>query len=319
MEANDKISVCKKYNIAVVLLLVIYFPHIIHAQQYDTVSVFNMPISLDTIVIKSGFDVGAFIKRVRNDTTFYKAFRSMHLKSYQSKNEIKVYDKKGEVIAGWNADAVQEYKNKCRQTRFISQRTTGDYYKKNGDNNYYTSELYDYLFFTKKAVCNENDIVAGAMETYGKGQMEKNKYQLKQLIFNPGSRIKGIPFMGDRVSIFDDGEMEHYNFKIWADTISSQDCYVFRVTPKAGHEHKVIYNELTTWFRKEDYSILARDYALSYGTLFYDFDVKMNVRTSLIDAKLYPTYIAYDGNWHIFTKKRERVKFKNTISYEAIK
>ena len=97
--------------------------------------------------------------------------------------------------------------------------------------------------------------------------------------------------------------------------LDGEPCYQFRITPKSGFENKVLYDELTTWFRKRDYSIVARNYSLSYHTMLYDFDVRMKVRTKQIGAKLYPTRIDYDGNWHIFTKKRERAKFTLDITY----
>ena len=192
---------------------------------------------------------------------------------------------------------------------------SGDFYKRNGNYNYYTAELYDYLFFAKTPVCGETDIIGSSMEDRGKGQLEKNKYELKQLIFNPGAKIGGIPFMGERASIFDPEEAGKYNFKISREMLDEVECYVFRISPKKEYLRKVIYNELDTWFRKSDYSIVARNYSLSYHTFFYDFDVSMKVRTRQILGKLYPTYINYDGDWHVFPKKRERVQFRAEIAY----
>lgn len=286
-----------------------------YAQQYDTSSIFKEPITLDTFVIKSGFDVHAFIRRVRSDTTFYKAFRSMHLVPYTAVNNITAYDKKGRVAAAYYSKTLQDVQSGCRTTKVLEEQTSGDFYTRKGDYNYYTAELFAYLFLTKGVVCNENDIVAGAMNEYGKGQLEKRKYELKQLIFNPGSKVSGIPFMSDRASIFDADEAKRYNFSIVKDLYDSVDCYVFRITPKKEYEHNVLYNDLTTWFRKSDYSILARNYSLSYHTLVYDFNVTMKVRTSQKGNKLYPTRIDYDGDWHVFTKKRERVKFSVAMAY----
>jgi len=285
-----------------------------HAQQPDT-SVFTFPLQLDSFVVKSGFDINAFIRRVQTDTTFYKSFRSMRVVNYTATNDIKVYDKGNKIAASLTGTTQQVIKNKCRSMKVITQSTTGDFYKRNGDYNYYTAELYDYLFFTKGNVCNENDVVGNTMNVKGKGQMEKNKYQLKQLIFNPGAKISGVPFMGDRASIFDLGEAAKYNFKVSSQTYDGQDCYVFEIKPKQGMEHSVVYNGLTTWFRKSDYTILARDYSLSYSTLFYDFDVRMKVRTIQVGKKLLPARIEYNGNWHVFSKKRERVNFTMVAAY----
>ena len=303
-----------KIAYSVVLLHILLSATIAYAQN-DTGSMFKVPVQLDSIVVKSGFDINAFIRRVKNDTTFYKAFKSMHLVPYTAANDIKAYDKNNNISASLQSRTKQNIKNRCRTTQVLEQKVTGDMLKRNGDYNYYTAELFAYLFFAKDPVCNETDIVAGAMDDRGKGQMEKSKYQLKQLIFNPGAKVSGVPFMGDRASIFDEGEAEKYDFKVVQDMYDGQECFVFRITPKKGYERKVIYNELTTWFRKSDFTILARDYSLSYSTLVYDFDVRMKVRTKQINDRLYPVSIDYDGNWHVFTKKRERVIFSVVIDY----
>ena len=303
-----------KKTILFLLFFACFLPMHGNAQKQDT-SIFSQPILLDSFVIRSGFDINAFIRRVQRDTTFYKAFRSLHLVPNTAINDFKVYDDHGAVMASMHSDTKQEVVNHCRQTKVKDEQTTGDFYKHNGGYNYYTAELFAYLFFSKEPVCNENDIVAGAMDERGKGQMEKSKYELKQLIFNPGAKVSGVPFMGDRASIFEPGEAEKYDFKIVQDQYEGQDCFVFKITPKAGYEYAVIYDELTTWFRKSDYSIVARDYSLSYHTLVYDFDVHMKVRTKQVGNKLYPTSIDYDGNWHVVTKKRERVKFNVQITY----
>jgi hypothetical protein len=279
------------------------------------VSIFSQPVSLDTFVVKSGFDVNAFIRRVRTDTTFYKAFRSIHLVPYNAVNDIRAYDKTGKIIASEFTRTKQKVINHCRSMEVLERKTTGDFYRRNGNYNYYTAELFAHLFYTKDSVCNENDIVAGALTENGASQIEKRSYQLKQLIFNPGTKVSGIPFVSDRASIFDPEEAEKYNFKIEQAEYEGQKCYVFSIMPKTAYLHKVIYDELITWFRKSDYSIVARNYALSYNTLIYDFSVKMQVRTRQINGKLYPVFVSYDGDWHIFGKKRERVRFTTDLNF----
>ena len=290
-------------------------PFFCHAQRYDTASKFSQVITLDSFVVKSGFDVNAFIRRVQADTTFYKAFKSLHFIEYTAINEIRVFDKGNEVSASLHSKTKQEIKGHCRSTKVLEQQTTGDFFKRNGDYNYYTAGLFAYLFFAPDPVCNESDIVAGSLNERTKGTMGKSEYELKQLIFNPGAKVNGVPFMGDRASIFDEDEARKYDFKITLEKYNDDDCYVFRITPKSGYERQALFNELTTWFRKSDYSIVARNYALSYHTLVYDFDVRMQVRTKQIGNKLYPTHIDYNGNWHVLTKKRERVKFAVDITY----
>ena len=284
-------------------------------QHYDTVSVFNLPIQMDEVVIKSGWDINAFIKRVKTDSTFYKAFRSMRLVPYTAINEIKVLGKGNKTIASLHSKTQQKINKGCRSMEVLEEKTSGHFYTSKGKYNYYTAELYAYLFFTKGIICGENDIVRGELQDKGKGKLEKSKYQLKQLIFNPGTKISGVPMMGDKASVFDPEQAKKYDFKVSIEQYEGQDCYVFKLSPKKGEESNVVFNELKTWFRKSDYAILARDYSLSYNTMLYDFDVVMKVRMQLIRGQLLPVHIGYFGNWHVLTQKRENVIFTASISY----
>jgi hypothetical protein len=285
------------------------------AQQPDTISRFSLPVELDSFVVASGFDVNAFITRVRTDTTFYKSFKSLHLVGYTAENEFRAFDKEGTTTASMHSRTRQIREGKCRTTKVLEEHTTGDYYDRHHDYNYYTARLFAFLFFTDTPRCNENDIVAGSLDVHGTGKLEKSAWEMKQLIFNPGSPVSGVPFAGRKAALFDAGESEKYTFKISREVFDGVPCFVFRITPRPGYERRVIYNELTTWFRQSDYTIVARDYSLSYSTLVYDFDVTMKVRTRQIGDKLFPTSLSYDGNWHILTRRRERVKFNVAIAY----
>lgn len=289
----------------------------VSAAAQDT-SIFKYPIQMDEVVISAandGWDVKGFIERVQNDTTFYKAFKSMRVTSYNATNDIKVYNRRGRVRASLYSLTQQKAWDGCRTMDVLSEQVTGNFYKRDKEYRYYTAELYAYLFFTEDTLCGQDDIVAGAMSDREDGKIGKHKQQLKQLIFNPGSDIAGVPFMGDKAAIFQPDIAKMYNFKLSSEEYDGEDCYVFRAIPKAEYKEDIVYNNLATWFRKSDYSIVARDYSLSYSTLVYDFDVHMKVRTHEVMGKLLPTKIEYDGNWHVFTQKRERVKFTATIVY----
>lgn len=281
-------------------------------------SIFALPIQMDEVSIsaaRGGWDVGAFIRRVQNDTTFYKAFKSLRVVSWGAVNDIRIFDKKGRIQASLYSRTQQTAVKGCRSMKTSEEQVTGNFYKRNGDYNYFTAELYAYLFFTKGTVCGEHDVVAGAMSQRGKGQMEKAKFQLKQLIFNPGAKISGIPFIGNKASIFDPEVAKMYDFKLLSVEYAGDDCWLFRALPKKEYTDEVVYNELSTWFRKSDYSIMARDYSLSFRTMVYDFDVKMKVRCVPRAGRLLPTRIDYTGNWRVATKGRERAAFTTEFSY----
>ncbi|MBN9481790.1 MAG: hypothetical protein BGO70_04915 [Bacteroidetes bacterium 43-93] len=300
------------------LFLALIFCTTAASAQYKDSSIFKFPIKMDDVVIKAvrkGWDVNGFIRRVKNDTTFYKAFKGLHIATFNAINDIRVYDSKGKIKASLYSKTKQTYAGGCRTMQVLEEKTTGDFYTRRRRYNYYTAELYSFLFFTQGKKCGENDIVGSGIAREEGGKNESNSYKLKQLMFNPGGRVTGIPFMGDKSAIFDPSVEKMYDFRLTSDDYQGEECYVFKAIPKKEYADDVVYNEFTTWFRKSDYSIVARDYSLSYKTLVYDFDVRMRVRMTRANGKMLPGYLEYDGNWHVFTKGRERVKFTTQLSY----
>ena len=56
-------------------------------------------VNLTEVIIRSDLNVARFINQVKNDTTFYKAFRNLHILGFTSWNDIRIRDKKGSVKA----------------------------------------------------------------------------------------------------------------------------------------------------------------------------------------------------------------------------
>ena len=298
-----------------VLLFALLAVHCTGLSAQDT-SRFN--IEMDEVVvgdIKGGWDVNAFIRRVRTDTTFFKAFKGLRVVSHTAANDIKILNKRGGTQASYASRTRTTVSRGCRSMTTSDERVTGDFFKRHGDYRYFTAELYAYLFFTEGTICGDNDIVAGSLGARGAGSIEKAKYQLKQLIFNPGSKIQGIPLIGNKASIFEPEMARKYNFRLMSVEYAGEPCYLFRALPKKEYVDDVVYNELSTWFRKSDYSIMARDYSLSYRTPVYDFDVKMRVRLTPVGSRNLPSRIEYDGNWRVATQGRERGRFSTVFTY----
>ena len=59
--------------------------------------------------------------------------------------------------------------------------------------------------FLQKIKCVVKPILSQALQRNVKSKkgIEKHKEQLKMLFFNPGKKIPGIPFIGDKIAIFD--------------------------------------------------------------------------------------------------------------------
>ncbi len=304
-----------RLHVAVVLMFL--FLYGASLGQDSSVTVGNKVVVLKEVIVRSNLNAARFIQRVQDDSTFYKAFKNLRILGYSSLNDIRMFGKKERVIASLQSETRQTVARGCRSMRTISETTTGDMYSKDGSLNYYTAELYASLFFTKDTICGETNTVGNiALSNKGKSGIEKHKEQLKMLFFNPGKKIPGIPFIGDKIAIFENAS-DLYDFEIDMQELKGEMCYVFRAVPRADlrrrEKDRIVINEMTTWFNIENWDILARNYSLSYRAGVYDFDVDIQVELGHFNNLLVPTLMKYNGNWDVVFKKRERAVFTATL------
>ncbi len=298
------------------LCFISFFPALLFAQNDTTdLEALSRMTTLSEVVIRSDLNTVKLLKRIKEDTTFYKAFRNLRVLSFTSINDIKMLNKKGNIQASLYSKTKQKRENGCRTMEVLEERTTGDMYKK-GRLNYFTAELYAGLFFTNGKVCGENNVVAGIERNVrGKSGIEKHKEQLKMMFFNPGKKIPGIPFIGDKIDIFNPDVAKHYNFSIDMGEINGQNCYVMKIIPRDDvDKDKVVFDNITTWFNEKTMEIVARNYDLSYNTPAYDFDVHMEVLMTKYKNYVVPQVLRYKGNWKVIFQDRERAVFTATLS-----
>ena len=298
------------------LLILLIIPSCLFAQQKKdtTIKVNENYVTLSEIVVNNKLDVAAFIERVKNDTTFYKAFRNLRVIGYTALNDIRMLDKNGNIEASLRSKTKQVRTGNCRKMQVLNQAVTGDMYDNAGNFNYYTAQMYAGLFFTKDSVCGENNIVKGSeFSTNGLSGMDKHKEQLKMLFFNPGKKINGLPFISNKTPIFDESMADKYDMSIDIKEYNSVPCYVFIIKAKKGKESSVVINEMTTWFNEKTFEIVARNYSLSYDAGVYDFKVDMEVQMTKAGDLLVPALLRYNGNWKAIFKKRERGVFTATL------
>jgi hypothetical protein len=299
---------------AIILLLQCTLSLLAQDKNDTTIKVNENYITLSEIVVNNKLDVPSFIERVKNDTTFYKAFRNLHIIGYTSLNDIRMLDKKGNTEASLKSKTKQIRTGNCRSMQVLQQSTTGDMYDAKGNFNYYTAQMYAGLFFTKDPVCGEDNIVKGSdFSTEGLSGMEKHKQQLKMLFFNPGKKIKGLPFISDKTEIFDGSMADKYDMSIDLRNFNNTRCYVFTIKVKDDKKNGVVINEMTTWFNEKTFEIVARNYSLSYDAGVYDFDVNMEVQMTKVGNLLVPALLRYNGNWKAIFKKREHGVFTATL------
>jgi hypothetical protein len=268
------------------------------------------------VVVRNNFDYKTLLSQIKEDTTFYKAFRNLRVLGFTSYNDIKMLDKSGGVKASLFSKTRQNRADGCRTMDILEEKVTGDFYDRKGEYNYNTPELYAGLFFTKGKICGENNIVKGRnLLTSDKKGMEKHKEQLKMLFFNPGKKIPGIPFVGDKLDLYDESAHKLYDYRLDIEEYHGTLAYIFSITPKEENlkNDRVVVDQMVTWFDMKTLEVLGRNYSLSYKAGIYDFDVSMEVEMAKFDGLTVPKVLRYKGDWSVIFKKRERAIFTATL------
>ena len=97
---------------------------------------------------KNGFSVNDFISYVKNDTTFYKAFKHLRFFQHNFKSELNIFNKKNENIASLVKEGVH-YSDSIKVLIFpiILLLHAGRMFKRNGNYRFYTPKAFDEVFF----------------------------------------------------------------------------------------------------------------------------------------------------------------------------
>src|SRR5262245_4459347 len=85
-------------------------------------------VILTEVAIRTDLNVARFIQQVKNDSTFYKAFRNLHVLGCTAWNDIRIKDKKGKNKASLQSKTRQLRSNNCRTMEVLEEHTTGDFY-----------------------------------------------------------------------------------------------------------------------------------------------------------------------------------------------
>jgi hypothetical protein len=129
--------------------------------------------------------------------------------------------------------------------------------------------------------------------------------------------VPGIPFIGNKLDVFDEEIAQHYNYSIDTSDLNGQPCYIFRIARKEGlsksERGDIVFDNITTWFNQKTMEIVGRNYDLSYSAGVYDFDVHMRVEMIKVGEYVVPQTLSYKGNWHLMFKGRERGIFTATL------
>lgn len=261
--------------------------------------------------VEDDFDTEAFIDKVRADSSFYLAFKAMNYYPSTYMAWLKVF-KKGEKERGYvNRRARRFREGDWMWVELLDEEVKGKIQKKNGDYKYLTAETWNDVFFPLNKQKVSMSTTRDFEKERGQSSTQKHQQEVKQMMFNPGNEVAGIPFIGKKMGIFEDDMQEYYTYSVY--TAMYQDsirCLVFDAEAKPEfRDGKTIIKNLTTYFEQKSFEVMQREVFLEYKSLPIDFEIFIKVENERHAGVLLPKTIYYKGFFNIPFMKKEEVEF----------
>jgi len=286
------------------LLLALSSKAQIHRFNPDTI--ISLKIDSPVNIRSHRLNAQDFINAIVTDTSFYRAFRLMKLYDFTADNRIYTYDKKNHVNGKIYRRIKHGVINGKHHTEYLAKTDSGSVYKKNGKYELYTVEMFDFIFgnaYNTDFEKNDHGTMGGKNGSY--------KGKLKTLIFEPGRKITGLPFISNKTEIFGRDMKQYYSYQFAKGMyLDSIPVYRFKVIKKPSTaEDDVMIREMTTIFDARDMKILGRYVDMKYHNFLFSFDIQMNIELNRYYGELLPVKVSYQGNWDIPFHQTERASF----------
>lgn len=305
----------KAFYFLLAFFTLVYLPKATYAQainRYNPDTVLTVVIDKDVIkTARAGLYVEDFITEIVNDTSFYLAFKNMKQYAFTAENTLFTYNANNKVTGKVYRKINHHNDKKGHKITYLEKEASGELYKRNGNYQLYTLEMFDYIFMN---AYNSDFVATTTPSTPKGGKNEGYKDKLKTLIFAPGKPIKGVPFISGKTEIFSPDMRQNYDYSFASGTyLDTIPVYRFKVLMKPQlsdwTKSGIMIKELTTIFDKRNFQILGRYIDMKLDNFAFSFNVQMNIEMSYIGQNLLPTKISYQGNWDIPFKKEERASF----------
>jgi hypothetical protein len=270
-------------------------------------------IFLDDVVISeenNGFSVEDFVRYVKEDTTFYMGFKHLRYYSHTYESELTIFNKKGKTIGTLKKWGKHHSNGEKAWVVNDSIYDSGKIFKRNGKYKYYTPEAFDEVFFPKDTI----DVSLKMADGKNKDDSQ-NMRDAKTVGFSIGTdgveQSKGG--ISKKLAIFDVDMQQYYDYTISDTTYKGKECYVFSVMVKKDLKEKdrgkALIRKIVSYFDKENFHVIYREYKFVYNHWLIDLDMDVVVHMDYVNGKHIPTNIQYKGFWNVLFFKAERAEF----------
>ena len=271
-------------------------------------------ILLDDIVIseeKNGFSVTDFIEYVKRDTTFYMGFKHLRYYSHDFDSELIIKNSNGFFIGSIKKKGIYHSNGKNAWIVYDTIVNIGKILKRNGNYKFYTPEAFDEVFFHKDSI----DISLTISSSENREQSQ-NMRDAKTIGFSIGTDNieRSNAGLSKKLAIFDIEMQQYYDYIIGETNYRDRECYTFTIKVKDNLTNKslkkILIRNITSYFDKENFNVIYREYKFGYNSLALKLDMDIFVEMDYVNNKHLPVEIYYKGFWNVLFLKSEFAEFR---------
>ena len=264
---------------------------------------------------RQGFQFEGFMRQVISDTTFHQAFINTKYHPHRLTSLLRVRNKEEAETASLFRKGRLIRDGALAHLVLDSVVEIGKLRHRDSSFRYLTAEMYDDVFFAKAPYRASNRIRNHQQDIDRGSKFDKYKSELKKFMFNPGQEIGSVPFIGDKMDLFDTSMIRFYDYRLDVGYRNGRSCWLFSANAKdsiggkRADEDDTVIKRMSTWFDQETMQVLSREYRIAHDAVFLEFDISITVHNMWMQGTLLPVTVHYDGVWDIPFKKREIVRF----------
>lgn len=264
------------------------------------------------------------MRQVMADTTFHQAFLNTKYHPHRLTSLLRVRNKDEKETASLYRRGRLVRNGAMAELVLDSVVEIGKLRHRDSSFRYLTAEMYDDGFFTKGPYRASNRIARHDQNIDRSSKFNKYKSELKKFMFNPGQEIGSVPFIGDKMALFDSTMVPFYHYTLDIGFRNGRSCWLFTaaardtVEGKRADEDDTVIKRMATWFDQETMQVLAREYRIAHDAMFLEFDITIKVENTWMQETLMPVTVHYDGVWDIPFKSREIVRFDLAMDHWGV-